>query len=93
MILLEPFSRNSPKPSVAVKSSVFPYNLRPEVDNDVISSMAIGNVGVDVSIKFGDSRSNGPMARSATAFRLKITLNKKSPQIVGISPPMCSQIF
>ena len=32
---------------------------RLEVDNDVISGMAVDNVGVGVPIKFGDSRSNG----------------------------------
>ena len=37
----------------------FPYNFRPEVHNDVISGMAVNNVGVDVPIKFGGSRSNG----------------------------------
>ena len=31
----------------------------PEIDNDVISGLAVDNVGLDVSIKFGDSRSNG----------------------------------
>ena len=31
---------------------------RPEIDNDVISGVAVDNVGVDVPIKFGDSRSN-----------------------------------
>ena len=37
----------------------FPYNFRPEVDNDVISGIAVDNVGMDVPIKFGDSSSNG----------------------------------
>ena len=37
----------------------FSYNFRPEVGNDVISGMAVGNVGVDGPIKLGDSRSNG----------------------------------
>ena len=32
---------------------------RPEVDTDVISGVAVDNVGVDVLIKFGVSRSNG----------------------------------
>ena len=32
---------------------------RPEVDNDVISGMTVDNVGMDVHVKFGDSRSNG----------------------------------
>ena len=35
------------------------YNFRPEGDNDVISSVAVENVSVDVCVKFGDSRSNG----------------------------------
>ena len=32
---------------------------RPEVDNDVISGVAVDNVGMDVLIKLGNSRSNG----------------------------------
>ena len=32
---------------------------RPEIDNDVISGLAVDNVGVHVPIKFGDSRSTG----------------------------------
>ena len=47
------------KPSEAAKSTVFPNNFRPEVDNDVISGMAVDNVGTDVTITFGDSRSSG----------------------------------
>ena len=31
---------------------MFPYNFRPEVDNDVISCAAVDNVGMDVHIKF-----------------------------------------
>ena len=31
----------------------------PEIDNDVISGLAVDHVGVDIPIKFGDSRSNG----------------------------------
>ena len=45
-------------PSKAVFSTVFRYNLLPEVDNDVIAGMAVDNVGMDVRAKFGDSRSN-----------------------------------
>ena len=37
---------------------VFAICRRPEIDNDVISGVAVDNVGVDVHIKFGDSRSN-----------------------------------
>ena len=32
---------------------------RPEIDNNVIAGPAVDNVGVDVPIKFCDSRSNG----------------------------------
>ena len=37
----------------------FRYNFQLEVDNDVISGVAVGNIGMDVHVKFGDSRSNG----------------------------------
>ena len=37
---------------------VFAIYHRPEIDIDVISGQAVDNVGVDVHIKFGDSRSN-----------------------------------
>ena len=37
----------------------FPYNFRPEEDNDVMSSVAVDSVGMDVYIKYGDSRSSG----------------------------------
>ena len=40
-----------PKPSEAVFSNIFPYNYQPEVDNDVISSVAVDNVGMDVCVK------------------------------------------
>ena len=48
-----------PKPFEVVFSTVFPHNIRPEVDNDVTSGVAVDNVGMDVCVKFGDSRSNG----------------------------------
>ena len=37
----------------------FPNNYRPEIDNDVISGVPVDNVGMDVCVNFGDSRSNG----------------------------------
>ena len=37
--------------------SFFRYNFRREVGNDVISGMAVDYVGMDASVKFGDSRS------------------------------------
>ena len=36
----------------------FPYDFRPEVDNDVISGVAVKYFGVDVGVKFGDSTPN-----------------------------------
>ena len=56
------FNRSREIPPEAVGGSIFycfPYNFQTEVDNDVISGTAVDNVGVDVAIKFGDSRSNG----------------------------------
>ena len=38
---------------------LFPYNFRPEADNDIISGKAVDNAGMDVPTKFDDSRSNG----------------------------------
>ena len=40
------------------KEHVYAIYCRPEVDGDVISGVAIENIGVDIPIKFGDSRSN-----------------------------------
>ena len=37
---------------------VFGICCRPYVDNDVISGVAVDSAGVDIRIKFGDSRSN-----------------------------------
>ena len=37
---------------------VFAICRRPKIDIDVISGAAVENVGVDVSVKFGDSASN-----------------------------------
>ena len=61
--LHDPSLNRSPEiPTEAVGGDIFDcflYNFRHEVDNDVISGVAIDNVGVDVCAKFGDSRSNG----------------------------------
>ena len=45
-----------PKPSKAVFSTVFPYNFWLEADNNVMSGTAVEYVGMDVNIKFCDSR-------------------------------------
>ena len=46
-------------PSEAAFSTVFPYTFRPEVGNDVMFGTAVDIVGIDVPIKFDDSRSKG----------------------------------
>ena len=57
-------NRHREIPPVAVEGGIFDsffrYNFRPEVDNDVISGLAIDYVGMGVQVEFGDSRSNGP---------------------------------
>ena len=47
------------KPSEAVVSTVFPYNFRPEANDEDISGVAVGKAGVDVCVKFGGSRLHG----------------------------------
>ena len=46
--ILEKFSL---KTSEAVFTTVFRYNFRPEVHNDVISSMSVDYVGMDVRVE------------------------------------------
>ena len=54
---------------------VFAIYRRPEIDNDVISGVAVDNVSMDVPIKFCDSSSNGFRdirgADFVSMFRLK----------------------
>ena len=47
------------KPSEAAFSTVFRCGFRPEVVGDVIFGANVGQVGMDVPVKFGDSISNG----------------------------------
>ena len=47
-----------PKPSKAAVRHFrlfSPYNFRPDVDNDVMSGMAIDNIGMNVCVKFGQT--------------------------------------
>ena len=52
----------------ATFSTVFRYNVQPEAGNDVISDVIVGNVGMDVSVKFGDSWSNGFLDFNGAGF-------------------------
>ena len=47
---------------------LFHYNFRPEIDNDVISGVAVDYIGMDVRVKFGDSRSKGSWAIRGADF-------------------------
>ena len=44
---------------MAVFPTVFLYNFVPEVVSDVIFGVAVDYVGMDVRVKFADTRSNG----------------------------------
>ena len=62
-------------PSEAIGGDIFEhfrYNFRSAVDNNVISGVAADNVGMDVPVQFGDSRSNG-LRYSRSRFRVKRT--------------------
>ena len=54
-------SREIPRETVRVGIIVifFHYNFLPEVDNDVIPSVAVDNVGMHISVNYDDSRSIG----------------------------------
>ena len=53
------------------------YNFRPEVDSNVLAGLAVDGGGMDVPVKFDDSRSNGSQdIRGADCLlneRMKIT--------------------
>ena len=56
---MEPLSRNRDLDvNMAQHLHVFAICRRPEIDSDATSGLAIDNVGVDVHVEFGDSRSN-----------------------------------
>ena len=44
---------------MAAFSTVFHGNFRPEVVSDIISNVGVEHVGLDVTVKFGDSRLDG----------------------------------
>ena len=54
---VEPLSRNR-DPKMTQNLHVFAICRRPEIDYDIVSGEAVDNVGVDVPITFGDSRSH-----------------------------------
>ena len=68
------------------------YNFRPEVANEVISSVAVDYVGIAVRVKFGDSRSNGSQDIWGTDFvsneRTSMTeaYHVSQKRLTGVSP-------
>ena len=78
---------------VAVFSTVslFRFSFRPEVDNDVISGEATDYVGMDVHVKFGDSRSSGfrNIRRADFVSNERTNMKKHIPIakcLIGVSP-------
>ena len=47
-----------PKPSQPAFRRFFQDNFRPEVVSDVLSGGDVGQIGMDIAVKFGDSRPN-----------------------------------
>ena len=71
---LKPFSRNSTRSrqrQYFLQS--FRFYFRPEVDNDVISGVAVDNVGTDVRVKFGRFMSNSFSRYLRSWFRVEGT--------------------
>ena len=69
----------------------FRYNFRSEVDNDVLSGVAVDNVGMDVRLKLGDSRSNGFRDIGGTDLVSNERTRRSLPQrgaerLSGVSP-------
>ena len=72
------YSGEIPSKAVGIFYS-FRCNLRPEVDNHVISGAAVEYVSVDVRVKFGDSRSNGSRDIQGADFMLNERTNISKP--------------
>ena len=67
--LLKPFLRNSTQSCHKQYFRPFSrYNFKPEVDNDVLSSVAVEYVSMDVHVKFDDSSSNSSRDSQGTDF-------------------------
>ena len=68
------------KPSEAAFSTACPYYFRPEADNDVISGIAIDNVGIDAPLKCGDSSTCVILVRRST---FDIRANNGTPRLTS----------
>ena len=87
---LEPFSKYSARSRrKQYFRHFFRYNFRPEVDNDVISAVAIDYVGVDIPIKFGDSRSK----RSRDIRRAGFVSNERKNEHDKAYPNTAKRLF
>ena len=58
-------------------------NFRPEAVGDVMSGVAVQQFGVDVTVKFGDSRSNG--SRYIRGLILCRTNERTLPKLVWLN--------
>ena len=67
-----------PKPSEAAFLSFFRDNFRPEVASDIISGLSVDEVGLDVFVKFGDSRSS-PSRNSRNIRADQFVMDERQP--------------
>ena len=65
--------------------TVLRYNFRPEVENYVISGVAVHNVCMDVLVKFDDSRSNGFRDIQGTDFMSNERTGPSTISIIKLS--------
>ena len=77
--------------------SAWPYkffrcNFRLEVDNDTISDVAVDNVGMDVNVKLGDSKSNGFRYIRGADFVSNEQTNRTKPIPVAEMPFALSRL-
>ena len=74
-------------------------NFRPEVVSDVISGVAVDQVGLDVRVKFGDSRSYGCQDIQGADFvsneRTNMTeaYDVRHKRLSGVSPKKATHDF
>ena len=67
------FNRSREIPPDAIGGGIFDSFFRYSfVDNDAISGVAVDNIGVDICVKFVDSRSNGFRDIRGAEFEIEI---------------------
>ena len=94
------FNRSREIPPEAIGNGIFDsffrYNSRPEENNDVVSGVAVDNVGMDADVKFCDSRSNGFVYIREADFRVERTWRSisqyRAKHLVAFRPKMNTKV-